>query len=123
MRMMAMTLPMTGTRRQTTSRTAPAPEAAEPLYTISVVSRLVLLTPQIIRACEGAGLVSPSRSTGRQRLYSQHEVERLHRVKTLMVDMGINMAGVEVALRLMDRVAELERELRDHSPSSRLALR
>ncbi|MSQ14172.1 MAG: MerR family transcriptional regulator [Dehalococcoidia bacterium] len=106
-----MTLPMAATRRQTRSLVVPAPEAAEPLYTISVVARLVLLTPQNIRACDGAGLVSPTRSTGRQRLYSQHEVERLRRVKTLMVDMGINMAGVEVALRLMDRVAELEREL------------
>ncbi len=114
-----MTLPVTATRRQTTSRTAPAAEAAEPLYTISVVARLVLLTPQNIRACEGAGLVSPSRSTGRQRLYSQHEVERLRRVKTLMVDMGINMAGVEVALRLMDRVAELERALEASRPAAR----
>lgn len=114
-----MTLPNTATRRQTRPLGAPAPEAAEPLYTISVVARLVLLTPQTIRVCEGAGLVSPSRSTGRQRLYSQREVERLRRVKTLMVDMGINMAGVEVALRLMDRVAELERELETLRPAAR----
>lgn len=102
---------MTPARRQIKRATQPAPDAAEPLFTISVVSRLVLLTPQAIRACEAAGLVAPFRTNGRQRFYSQDQVERLRRIKTLIVDMGLNMAGVEVALRLMDRVAALEREL------------
>ncbi|MBM3946321.1 MAG: MerR family transcriptional regulator [SAR202 cluster bacterium] len=98
------------TRRRRTNATNRATEG-EPLFTISVAARLVSLTPQTIRACEAAGILTPFRSDGRQRFYSQQQVELLQRVKTLMVDMGLNMAGVEVALRLMERVTELEREI------------
>ncbi|MSP79157.1 MAG: MerR family transcriptional regulator [Dehalococcoidia bacterium] len=83
----------------------------EPRYVMSVASRLVDMTPQSIRACEREGLLEPARSSGRQRLYAERDIERLRRIKTLVTDMGVNMAGVEVALRLMDRIAELEHQL------------
>ena len=92
-------------------RSLPADRATEPLYTISVVSRLADLPLRVIRSLERAGLVKPKRSAGRQRLYSQQDLDRLRRLKTLISDMGVNMAGAEVALRLMDRIAELEERL------------
>lgn len=80
----------------------------EPVYFISVVSRMVGVHAQTLRYYERVGLVSPSRSGGRQRLYSLREVQKLQRIKTLTEDMGVNLAGVEVILKLLDQVAKLE---------------
>jgi MerR family transcriptional regulator/heat shock protein HspR len=91
-------------------------QADKPLYTISVAARLADMPVRAIRACEQAGLLAPSRAGGRQRLYSQEDVERLQRIRTLIYDMGVNMAGVEVALKLMDRIEELELEVRRLRP-------
>lgn len=83
----------------------------EPCYVISVAARMVGLHAQTLRYYERAGLLTPSRSTGRQRLYSATDVERLKRIRTLTEEMGLNLAGVEVALRLMDRVNEMQQEM------------
>jgi MerR family transcriptional regulator/heat shock protein HspR len=83
----------------------------EPCYVISVAARMVGLHAQTLRYYERAGLLTPSRSVGRQRLYSATDVERLKRIRTLTEEMGLNLAGVEVALRLMDRVNEMQREM------------
>ena len=80
----------------------------EPCYFISVVSRMVGVHAQTLRYYERVGLVSPSRSGGRQRLYSLREVQKLQRIKTLTEDMGVNLAGVEVILKLLDQVTKLE---------------
>ncbi len=80
----------------------------EPVYFISVVSRMVGVHAQTLRYYERVGLVSPSRSGGRQRLYSLREVQKLQRIKTLTEDLGVNLAGVEVILKLLDQVAKLE---------------
>ena len=80
----------------------------EPVYFISVVSRMVGVHAQTLRYYERVGLISPSRSGGRQRLYSLREVQKLQRIKTLTEDMGVNLAGVEVILKLLDQVAKLE---------------
>ena len=80
----------------------------DPCYFISVVSRMVGVHAQTLRYYERVGLVSPSRSVGRQRLYSLREVQKLQRIKALTEDMGVNLAGVEVVLRLLDHVAKLE---------------
>ena len=85
--------------------------ADEPVYFISVVSRMVGVHAQTLRYYERVGLISPSRSGGRQRLYSLREVQKLQRIKTLTEDMGVNLAGVEIALKLMERVEELEQEV------------
>ncbi len=66
---------------------------------------------QTLRYYERVGLVSPSRSIGRQRLYTQREVQKLRRIKTLTEDLGVNLAGVEVILKLMDQVAVLDGEV------------
>ena len=84
----------------------------EPSYVISIASRIAGVHAQSLRYYERVGLISPSRSVGRQRLYTQKEVQKLRRIKTLTEDLGVNLAGVEVILKLMDRVAVLDVEVK-----------
>lgn len=83
----------------------------EPVFQISVVSRMVGLHQQTIRSYERIGLVRPARSGGNTRLFSFRDVERLQQVVRLVNDLGVNLAGVEVILRLNRRVEELQHEL------------
>lgn len=87
------------------------PFSNEPCFVISVAARMVGLHAQTLRYYERAGLVMPSRSGGRQRLYSMADVERLRRIKTFTDEMGVNLAGAEIALKLIDRIRELESEV------------
>lgn len=84
----------------------------EPCYVISVVAKMVGLHAQTLRYYEKAGLLEPSRSQGNIRLYSQRELNRIRQIKRLMEDLGVNLAGVEVILRLNDRMSEMEQEMR-----------
>ena len=83
----------------------------EPCFVISVAARMVGLHAQTLRYYERVGLVMPSRSGGRQRLYSMADVERLRRIKTFTDEMGVNLAGAEVAMKLVDRIRELESQV------------
>ena len=83
----------------------------EPCFVISVAARIVGVHAQTLRHYERAGLIWPSRTIGRQRLYSMADIERIRRLRTLTEDMGVNLAGAEVALKLMSRIAELEAEV------------
>ena len=83
----------------------------EPCFAISVAARIVGVHAQTLRHYERAGLIWPSRTTGRQRLYSMADIERIRRLRTLIDDMGVNLAGAEVALKLMERIEELEGEV------------
>ena len=83
----------------------------EPCYVISIAARLVGLHAQTLRYYERVGLIEPSRSEGKQRLYSDNDIDKLRRIKSLTDGMGINLAGVEVVLRLMDRMLQMESEL------------
>ncbi len=83
----------------------------EPCFVISVAARMVGLHAQTLRYYERVGLVMPSRSGGRQRLYSMADVERLRRIKTFTDELGVNLAGAEVALKLVDRIRELEAQV------------
>ena len=83
----------------------------EPIYVISVAARMLGVHQQTLRYYERAGLVVPSRSQGNRRYYSERDLERLRRIKTMMDDMGMNLAGAEVVLRLTERIAELEAQL------------
>ena len=85
--------------------------AEEPCFVISIAARMVGLHAQTLRYYERVGLIWPSRTIGRQRLYSPADIERLRRIKTFTEDMGMNLAGAEVALKLMARIDELEREV------------
>jgi MerR family transcriptional regulator/heat shock protein HspR len=71
-------------------------------------ARLVGVHEQTLRYYERAGLVEPARSKGRIRLYSLHDLERVRQIRRLTDEMGVNLAGVEVIMRLTDRIRELE---------------
>ena len=86
---------------------------AEPYFVISVASRMVGLHAQTLRYYERVGLLTPSRSIGRQRLYSLVDIEKLRRIKTLTDEMGLNLAGAELALRLMERMSTMQQKI-DH---------
>lgn len=83
----------------------------EPLYHISVVARLVECHPQTLRMYERLGLVAPGRSEANIRLYSEDNVERVRQIKRLTQEIGVNLAGVEVVLRLLDRMGKMEAEI------------
>lgn len=83
----------------------------EPLFQISVVSRMVGVHQQTIRSYERLGLLSPARSAGNTRLFSYADVERLQQVVRLVNDLGINLAGVEVIFRLSRQIEALQQQL------------
>ena len=83
----------------------------EPVFQISVVARMVGIHQQTIRSYERVGLLNPARSSGNTRLFSYADVERLQTVVRLVNDLGINLAGVEVILRLSREIEALQREL------------
>jgi len=87
-------------------------EDSEPCYVISVAARMLGLHAQTLRYYERAGMVEPSRSAGNRRLYSTEDIDRLRRIKTLIDDLGVNLAGVEVILRMGERMAEMENRMR-----------
>ena len=80
------------------------PDRDQGVYMISVAAELAGMHPQTLRIYEARGLVTPKRSAGKTRLYSQEDVERLRRIQELTSEMGMNLAGVE-------KVFELEEEL------------
>src|SRR5919205_4393327 len=83
----------------------------EPMYVISVAARLVEMHPQTLRYYERAGLVKPTRSRGRIRLYSQRDIDRLRKIARLTEELGVNLAGVEVILHLTESLERVQREL------------
>ena len=86
-------------------------EFFEPCYVISIAARMVGMHAQTLRQYERVGLVEPKRSSGNIRLYSQADVARLRQVQRLVNDLGVNLAGVEVILRLNERIKEMEAEI------------
>jgi MerR family transcriptional regulator/heat shock protein HspR len=66
-----------------------------------------------LRYYERLGLVQPERSSGNIRLYSEEDIDRLRYIKALMSDCGVNLAGVEVALKLMQRMKDMQRQLEE----------
>jgi len=86
---------------------------SRPRYVISIAARMVGIEAHTLRYYEKLGLVQPERSSGNIRLYSEEDVDRLHYIKALMSDCGVNLAGVEVALRLMQRMQEMQQQLEE----------
>ena len=72
---------------------------------------MVGLHAQTLRYYERAGLLEPSRSIGRQRLYSRRDIERVRRIRELMEEMGLNLTGVEVALKLINQVNRMQKDI------------
>ena len=84
----------------------------KPLYMISVAAELTGMHPQTLRVYEQKGLVTPGRSRGNTRLYSQADIDRLNLI-TKLTDEGINLAGVVRILDMRERAEERERELEE----------
>jgi len=82
----------------------------EPCYIISVAARMLGMHAQTLRYYERMGMIAPSRSRGRIRLYSQADISRLRQIQRLINDLGVNLAGAEVILRLNERVRQMEEE-------------
>ena len=82
-----------------------------PRYMISVAAELVGMHPQTLRIYEAKGLVRPKRTPGNTRLYSEADLDRLRLIQRLTTELGLNLAGVEVVLRLQDEVTRLRRRI------------
>ena len=91
----------------------------EPIFVISVAARLVEMHPQTLRYYERAGLLKPTRSSGKIRLYSQSEIERLRKIARLTNELGVNLAGVEVIIDLTERLDSMQKEMREHETELR----
>ncbi len=85
----------------------------EPCYIISVAARMVGMHAQTLRYYERMGIIAPSRSRGRIRLYSQADISRLRQIQRLINDLGVNLAGAEVILRLNKRIRQMEEEMEE----------
>jgi MerR family transcriptional regulator, heat shock protein HspR len=84
----------------------------EPVYVISVAAERVGLHPQTLRLYEKEGLLKPARR-GTNRLYSDWDIERVRQIQRFTQDMGVNLAGVQVILNLLEQMAELQQELEE----------
>lgn len=78
---------------------------------ISAVAERFEIHPQTLRLYEREGLLQPDRSAGNTRLYDEETLDKLEAILTLTRDMGVNLAGVEVILRLQEQIAELSEQV------------
>jgi MerR family transcriptional regulator/heat shock protein HspR len=86
---------------------------SKPLYTIGVVADMLKLHPQTLRMYEKKGLIRPSRTVGQTRMYSPEDVEEIARVTRLGRDLGVNLAGVEIILKMRRRMQEMQLQIED----------
>jgi MerR family transcriptional regulator/heat shock protein HspR len=80
----------------------------EPVYLISVVAKILDIHPQTLRQYERENLITPARSNGRIRMYSQRDIDKIKLILRLTRELGVNLAGVDIILRLKDNVDEME---------------
>ena len=86
-------------------------EDYEPCYVISVAAKMVGIHAQTLRYYEKEGLIEPSRSQGRVRFYSRRDIDKLRQIRTLVNDLGVNLAGADIIIRLNERIAEMEKQI------------
>ena len=85
----------------------------EPVYLISVVAKALDIHPQTLRQYEREGLVSPSRTGGKMRLYSQRDIDRINMILRLTRELRVNLAGVDIILQFKDKIDAFETEIED----------
>jgi MerR family transcriptional regulator/heat shock protein HspR len=88
-------------------------DRAKPLYMIGVVADMLKVHPQTLRFYEKKGLVRPSRTEGQTRMYSEEDVEEIARLLRLTRDLGVNLAGVEIILKMRRRMLDMHRQIED----------
>ncbi|MFC1987217.1 MerR family transcriptional regulator [Chloroflexota bacterium] len=85
----------------------------EPRYVISIAARMLGVQTYTLRYYEKIGIIEPPRSRGNIRLYSDRDIAYLRRAKTLMDELGINLAGAEVILRMAQRMNDLQNHIEE----------
>ena len=88
-------------------------DRGRPLYMIGVVADMLKVHPQTLRFYEKKGLVRPSRTVGQTRMYSADDVEEIARLLRLTRDLGVNLAGVEIILKMRRRMLEMQKQIDD----------
>ena len=88
-------------------------EKTRPLYMIGVVAQMLKVHPQTLRMYEKKGFIRPSRTVGRTRMYSAEDVEEVARVTRLVRDLGVNLAGIEIVLKMRRRMIEMQAQIED----------
>ncbi len=83
------------------------------VYVISVAARILEMHPQTLRKYERVGLIMPSRTRGMSRLYSDEDIARLKLIKHLVENLGLNHAGVHLAMELFNRMVRMRRQMAD----------
>ena len=83
----------------------------EPVYLISIVAKVLEIHPQTLRQYERENLLTPSRSSGKIRLYSQRDIDRIKLILRLTRELGVNLAGVDIILRLKESVDTIEKDM------------
>ena len=88
-------------------------DRGRPLYMIGVVAEMLKVHPQTLRFYEKKGLLRPSRTVGRTRMYSAEDVEELARLLRLTRDLGVNLAGVEIIIKMRRRMIDMQKQIED----------
>ena len=88
-------------------------DRTKPLYMIGVVAEMLGVHPQTLRFYEKKGLLRPNRTEGRTRMYSAEDVEELARLLRLTRDLGVNLAGVEILVRMRRRMVDMQKQIED----------
>ena len=86
-------------------------DTGKPLYMIGVVADMLKIHPQTLRMYEKKGLIQPSRTGGKTRMYSPEDVEEIARLVRLTRDLGVNLAGVEIILKMRRRMIEMQAQI------------
>jgi MerR family transcriptional regulator, heat shock protein HspR len=86
-------------------------DKSKPLYMIGVVADMLKLHPQTLRMYEKKGLIRPSRTVGKTRLYSSDDLEEIARVIRLARDLGVNLAGIEIILKMRRRMLDMQGQI------------
>jgi MerR family transcriptional regulator, heat shock protein HspR len=88
-------------------------DRGKPLYMIGVVAEMLGVHPQTLRFYEKKGLLRPNRTEGRTRMYSAEDVDELARLLRLTRDLGVNLAGVEIIIRMRRRMVDMQKQIED----------
>ena len=88
-------------------------KSGKPYYMISVVAQKYNIHPQTLRLYEREGLLTPSRTEGNTRLYSDEDLEQLETILSLTRDLGVNLAGVEIILNMRRKIERMQHEVNE----------
>ena len=88
-------------------------DRGKPLYMIGVVADMLKLHPQTLRLYERRGLIRPTRTVGRTRMYSPEDVDEIARLVRLTRDLGVNLAGAEIILKMRRRMIDMQKQIEE----------